>query len=958
MNKLFSIVWNTSIGGWVVASEHACNKTKRGQANSKAKKMTASAGLLATGLIISALSTNAFAGTAVQLDKIADGSTGGGSPATADAFSIAIGGGSGALATGISVAIGDDSRATGQNSVAVGRQTTATGDSSSTFGQGSRATGTASTAIGNSSNASEANSLALGANSSATTANSVALGNSSSTSTAVATTSGTINGANYTYAGGAPVGVVSVGSVGAERQISNVAAGRVSGTSTDAVNGSQLFATNTAVNNVGTTLNNIVTNGAGIKYFHTNSTLGDSSATGTNSIAVGPAAVASASNGMAFGNGARAATANSVALGSGAITANAIANTSGTINEKNYSYAGGTPIGVVSVGAAGSERQISNLAAGRVSATSTDAVNGSQLFATNSAVDDVGTAVKNIVNNGSGIKYFHSNSSLADSAATGTDSVAIGPAGSALGANSVAIGKNASAAKSDSMAVGSQAQAQEELSLALGTGAVSNFANSIALGANSVLSVGGQSGYIAYGLDAPQNSVGELGIGTAQGNRKITGVAAGSAPNDAANVAQLNAVGDKVEENTQNISKLDGRVSTVEGDIKNISNGGGIKYFHANSSKPDSVASGSDSIAVGGNAVASGSNSVATGSDSQASGNGSIAIGNGATASADGSVAIGQGSSDNGRGAESYTGKYSNAENNSVGTVSVGNSLTGENRTISNVADGRLDNDAVNVRQLDGAVLESKKYTDDSIKTVSGDVSAVSNRVTNVEGNVSKLQNGTDGMFQVKNTSALPKPSVTGDDSLAGGAGSVASGNNSTAVGTNANSTGEKSVALGSGAKATGNNSTAIGANSVADRDNSVSVGSVGAERQIANVAEGTNGTDAINLNQLNNRLSSVSGDANAYTDQRYNSLKRDLKKQDDTLSAGIAGAMAMASLPQPYAPGASMTSVGAANYRGQSALSVGVSRISDNGRWVSKLQASTNTQGDVGVGVGVGYQW
>ncbi|MCF2953221.1 YadA-like family protein [Yersinia pestis subsp. pestis] len=52
------------------------------------------------------------------------------------------------------------------------------------------------------------------------------------------------------------------------------------------------------------------------------------------------------------------------------------------------------------------------------------------------------------------------------------------------------------------------------------------------------------------------------------------------------------------------------------------------------------------------------------------------------------------------------------------------------------------------------------------------------------------------------------------------------------------------------------------------------------------------------------------------------------------------------------------MATIGAASYRGQSALSVGVSSISDSGRWVSKLQASSNTQGDMGVGVGVGYQW
>nr|WP_231573225.1 YadA family autotransporter adhesin [Yersinia similis] len=135
-------------------------------------------------------------------------------------------------------------------------------------------------------------------------------------------------------------------------------------------------------------------------------------------------------------------------------------------------------------------------------------------------------------------------------------------------------------------------------------------------------------------------------------------------------------------------------------------------------------------------------------------------------------------------------------------------------------------------------------------------------------------------------------------------------------------------------------------------------MGSVGNERQLTNVAAGTQGTDAVNLDQLNHSMSSTTNDANAYTDRRYAALKEDLKKQDSTLSAGIAGAMAMASLTQPYTPGASMATIGAASYRGQSALSVGVSSISDSGRWISKLQASSNTQGDMGIGIGVGYQW
>lgn len=565
-------------------------------------------------------------------------------------------------------------------------------------------------------------------------------------------------------------------------------------------------------------------------------------------------------------------------------------------------------------------RKATNLAPATISSTSTDAVVGSQLY----------TVIQD------GTRYFHANSANPqDSVPTGQDAIAVGPATVVNGNNGIgignsavvgpsavggiAIGPNTQATGTASTALGAGTQAQGAQSLALGAGAVTRQVNSIALGASSVTTVGAQGSYSAYGLPTTQASVGEVGIGTAQGNRKITGVAAGSAGYDAVNVTQLTAVGNKVDQNTADITSLDGRVTNVEGGMTSITNGGGIKYFHTHSTEPDSVASGSDSVAIGPNAQASGTASVASGKGTLASGNGAVAIGDAASVSAEGSVALGQGSADNGRGAESYTGKYSTTDNTTSGTVSVGNAATGETRTVSNVADGREAMDAVNLRQLDGAMAA-------------------------VGDTVSGLQNGTDGMFQVNNNSGQAKPSATGTDAMAGGAGSVASGSHSTAMGT--------------GSKATAANSTALGANSVADRENSVSVGSVGNERQLTNIAVGTQGTDAVNLDQLNHSMSNVTNDANAYTDQRYSALKEDLKKQDSTLSAGIAGAMAMASLTQPYTPGASMATIGAASYRGQSALSVGVSSISDSGRWVSKLQASSNTQGDMGVGVGVGYQW
>ena len=213
-------------------------------------------------------------------------------------------------------------------------------------------------------------------------------------------------------------------------------------------------------------------------------------------------------------------------------------------------------------------------------------------------------------------------------------------------------------------------------------------------------------------------------------------------------------------------------------------------------------------------------------------------------------------------------------------------------------------------------------------------------------------------MFQVNNSSSEAKPEATGANSLAGGAGAKASGGKSTAVGTKAIAEAQNSTAIGNGAAASASNAVAIGANSTAERANSVSVGSVGNERQITNVAAATLLTDAVNLDQLNNSVADTLESANAYTNQRYSELKRDLKVQDDILSAGIAGAMAMASLPQPNSAGSSMTAISTANYRGQSAVSFGFSKVSDNGRWVTKLQASTNTKGDTGLSAGVGYQW
>ena len=192
------------------------------------------------------------------------------------------------------------------------------------------------------------------------------------------------------------------------------------------------------------------------------------------------------------------------------------------------------------------------------------------------------------------------------------------------------------------------------------------------------------------------------------------------------------------------------------------------------------------------------------------------------------------------------------------------------------------------------------------------------------------------------------------------------------------------SVAIGSGAKAgkahTGAYSldpSATVAGQPSDTTRVVSVGSKGNEAQIQNVAAGVvskDSTDAVNGSQLhatnvqvNNNtqnINRVEGKVNNLSQVinnhagELNRLDRKVNKYGKEARAGIAGANAAAALPQVYTPGKSMVAAAAGTFKGQNALAVGYSRASDNGKVILKLQGNANTSGDVGAGVGVGYQW
>lgn len=158
---------------------------------------------------------------------------------------------------------------------------------------------------------------------------------------------------------------------------------------------------------------------------------------------------------------------------------------------------------------------------------------------TDSAVASLSTTVSTI--NSKGTKYFHANSEAADSIASGKESIAIGPKSVASGENAVAMGNGATASAKDSMALGTNANASAE--------------NSVALGANSIAdgSTLKEAAFNPGGTAAGLKPVGEVSVGSSGAERRITNLAAGSAPTDAVNVSQLQGMGDQLNNRITNI---------------------------------------------------------------------------------------------------------------------------------------------------------------------------------------------------------------------------------------------------------------------------------------------------------------------------------------------------------------------------------------------------------------------
>ncbi|HBL9982283.1 TPA: YadA-like family protein [Salmonella enterica subsp. enterica serovar Fomeco] len=591
-------------------------------------------------------------------------------------------------------------------------------------------------------------------------------------------------------------------------KITNVAAGEIASDSTDAVNGSQLYETNMLISQYSESISQlagdtsetyITENGTGVKYIRTNDNGlegQDAYATGNGATAVGYDAVASGAGSLALGQNSSSSIDGSIALGSGSTSNRAITTgireTSVTSDGVviGYNTTDRKLLGALSLGTDGeSYRQITNVADG---SEAQDAVTVRQLQNAIGAVTTTPT------------KYYHANSTEEDSLAVGTDSLAMGAKTIVNADAGIGIGLN------------TLVMADAINGIAIGSNARANHANSIAMGNGSQTTRGAQTDYTAYNMDTPQNSVGEFSVGSEDGQRQITNVAAGSADTDAVNVSQLKVTDAQVSRNTQSITNLNTQVSNLDTRVTNIENGigdivttGSTKYFKTNTDGADANAQGADSVAIGSGSIAAAENSVALGTNSVA---------------------------------------------DEANTVSVGSST--QQRRITNVAAGVNNTDAVNVAQLKASEAGSVRYE------------------TNADGSVN---------YSVLN--------------------------------------------LGDGS---------------------------GGTTRIGNVSAAVNDTDAVNYAQLKRSVE----EANTYTDQKMGEMNSKIKGVENKMSGGIASAMAMAGLPQAYAPGANMTSIAGGTFNGESAVAIGVSMVSESGGWVYKLQGTSNSQGDYSAAIGAGFQW
>lgn len=516
--------------------------------------------------------------------------------------------------------------------------------------------------------------------------------------------------------------------------------------------------------------------------------LGTKTKSGDLSLALGSLAAAQKTNAVAVGTGANASFANSVAIGGGSATDKAgVAYTTRTILGTTYTWAGGADTiagDVVSIGKKGYERQLINLSPGDISANSTDAINGSQLYAAMAEIEK--------------IRYFSVKSNVTgnqnNTGASGVDSIAIGPnastspisAGSitmglnarSLNEKNIAIGVDAYSSAAGGVSLGNGAQTTNNNSTAIGSSAKAKEANATAVGMNAT-ALGNQSTAIGSNANVADGARESVAIGNNASTAKSYSFAAG--PN-AKTAEQLSvAIGFNANATGLHAVAIGPNATTGINAWSTIAIGN-----NANATLRHGVAIGDNATTKGDLAIAMGTNStsqyqsVSLGAESAANGGSSIALGASSNATVGGSVALGNSTvaGSNMFDATSSGATFKNdagvnttvsfAANSSAigGAVSVGKA--GNERQIQNVAAGRISatsTDAINGSQL-YTVLNNSGF---NVQENGNAKSRINNNgVVNFKdgnlttANVTDTENGTIVKFDV-NTTNITTNTTTGN---------------------------------------------------------------------------------------------------------------------------------------------------------------------------------------------------
>ena len=665
-----------------------------------------------------------------------------------------------------------------------------------------------------------------------------------------------------------------------------------------------------------------------------------------NGIAIGRNSVTKKDSGIALGLNAVSNNTADIVIGRNSKTTDTTNSTlsAWTVSNEDvlakYKKAGtiqttGANGGVVSFGSDGKDgikRQLKNVAAGDVSATSTDAINGAQLYALAEVVKP-GTLTINAgtakvadwkANSDKTIGFESTNNNLVVSADAANGKVKFTLANdlnvNSVTANGVDIGKGNVAVNANNKKITGLADATlSTTSTDTVTGKqlyATNTNVTTVTGKVTALEARKQTFKVKNTIDAgtiKDDKAKEWGLNQ---NNEITFAATSalsvSADKDGNIIYDLSkatktSLADAVTKaetatTTANAAKEKADAASKKADTATSTANAAKEKADAAAAKADASAAKADAAAAKANTAAEKANTAAGKADT--------AAGKADTATEKANTAAGK--------ADTAAGKADTAAGKADTAAEKANTAAGKADTAAAKADASSAKADASATKADAAAAKAAEVK-----------AKVDNSGLDANGQNTKVGSGSTY--------------AGGSNATAIGGSAKATKANTTAVGQGSEATEKGATAIGQGAKAAGENAVAIGTGSVAGEAHTVSVGSQGNERRITNVAAGRNPTDAANVGQI-------------YAAE--NRMNNKLGKLDKKLRGGIANAVAVANIPQVTIPGANMVAVGAGNYKGQSAVAVGYSRASDNNRVIIKMSAGASTQRDYTFGAGIGYQW